>query len=289
MKNNSLRFPTKRIDAEYYDIGGLTTDIAYPGSEPMEGAFYVLPSVYVARRRAYEDVPAANSVSATRSFRHDCNVSASHKTHRWYRDARVLVSGGGEITPFVECTETAYPLVNEELASALSSSGLKGLRVVEAEMDYANSNRKGRDRVYLLSGENPLPLVPRRLRPGVVNKCRECGFSPIFCPQCGFVSEPCPQCRARLIYHRLPGYNRAEMQFDLEEIFPDEINQAAGAVDLRRCEERWDFSGISTFSRRAFEFLLSANAYPLEVIPLKTLFEDGRVGFTRKDAVPAGV
>ena len=40
------------------------------------------------------------------------------------------------------------------------------------------------------------------------------------------------------------------------------------------------------YSRRALEFLMEAKAYPLEITPLKVLFEDGKYGLTLEDAVP---
>ncbi|QDT75484.1 hypothetical protein [Lacipirellula limnantheis] len=179
--------------------------------------------------------------------------------------------------------QTAYPLVSESLANKLAEAGLRGLTIVPAKMDYANTGRTIRDQVYLLSGPEPLPTVTRRVSPNIDNRCPVCSFSPVFCSACGFVSNPRPQCRSKLIQYGAAN-STGHRQFKLSEVFPPELNRAAGAIDLARCAEGLDFSGILDSSRRAMEFLLSVNVYPMEILPLRTRFENGRVGLTREDA-----
>jgi len=79
----------------------------------------------------------------------------------------------------------------------------------------------------------------------------------------------------------------AAKQIDTATIYaPEEHQQANGAIDLARCDTLWDFSGTSRVSRKMLDVLIDLDAGPMLIVPVKVLFPDGQLGYSRQDAVP---
>jgi hypothetical protein len=236
-----------------------------------------------------DELTWAESGGGPWSYRYDCPVSRHHETHRWYNSHVYAILRGTrkEIPPFVS-TIDPVPLINADLAKRLRQSKLTGFEVRWVELDRINSGRQFDDELYFLSGPVPMPYVVRRINPKINNECPYCRYRPYFCPTCGYFESRCPQCGKCGIQNTADENDPEErMRFDTNEVYPNEFNPLPRPViDLARCEPRVDFSGTATFSRRALEFLIEANAYPLQIQPRLALFENETLGYTRDDAVP---
>jgi hypothetical protein len=274
--------------AEYYSVGAANRSaLTHPELKlfPYWEYYYYIPREFADEL----DEPIwAEAAGGPWSYRYDCPVSSQHVTHKWFDDkvSAILHGRTRKIPPFVPDGDIVVPLVNGELAKSLRSSKLKGLFVRSVNLDRLNTGRPHSDELCFLAGPLPLPTVPRRISPAIVNRCPFCGYEPYFCQSCGFCSPRCPECRKLAIqWDNDESDSENALRFDIALAFPEELNQAAGAIDMSRCGNV-DFSGNCDFSRLALEFLIEAKAYPLQIRPLKALFDDRFLGYTRDDAVP---
>lgn len=277
-------------DALFYDIQCATIRLRLDQFSRYElEAYYFFTSQFLAifDDANYEGVVYAEPIHPKRAYLHECSLSKNHRTH-WWTDKidHVIIHGDGELTPFVLNYENMFPIVSIQFGESLRKAKLKGLELRRIRSDQTNSSRKIGEDVYLLIGRESLPTAPWLLDPDLQNVCPFCKKSgPVFCPECGFVTPFCPACGKHVIadsfVHEGDDKDNA-LRFDMDTCFPPELNKAAGAIDMARVDRELDYSGDGQFSRRALEFLIQEEAFPLAIRPSPVRFEDGRVGYTRE-------
>ncbi|MBN2295348.1 MAG: hypothetical protein JXM70_23155 [Pirellulales bacterium] len=142
---------------------------------------------------------------------HECPLDSSHVTHEYYSRIELTYFGneyyGNSVLPIIPAEEVF--LVNKELASALSKSGLTGVKVKKAEIgccgNLTNTPEKEiTPEIYFLQFTAPDFYRHPELVDGVPNSCPFCGDAPLVCPGCGHVRVKCPKCGERCFKNRRP-------------------------------------------------------------------------------------
>lgn len=304
MTNNVMYEAPDLPKADFFDIwsayyrdlkdikSGRNTSSAY--DDWCSPSYLFCPIEFVQKLLAYDE-PASVYHSRPHYLRlYECPESHYHQTHEWVGHiSEVCVNGVGPLTPYLVESDQ-MPLINEELADILRDAGLNGLQVGEAGMDFENNAWDRQEQAFFLSGPKPLPRVVGQISKSFQNECPFCGFGPVVCIACGCqIHSKCPSCKEnifRRLYVRDPSTldEKEEQRLRFSDAFPDyiPINRARGCIDGRLRDPDLDFAGLCSFSHRALRLLLEANAYPINVMPMKTLYDDNTIGYTHEDAVP---
>lgn len=209
--------------------------------------------------------------------RRECPLNSEHVTAQYWKNVRVELSGGPDVSAFVHLASEGdlAVVVTSALATALRDTGFSGMRLKEREIDPGSRYRVD-------PGGNPpqfyeLQFMGKKcFRPlsivNAPNECPWCGKSPLICEGCGHMDLSC--CGGKCPWVPRPGH-KGERDERL-------IAGRPGFVDWRPAiieASLWDgsdfiFGGISkglrehVVTKRVVDWLLSVHAAPFYARPV---------------------
>lgn len=295
---NSLLHIDKIPVADYYSVGAADR-LDFPFIEAGRSQsrrwrihkhqpYLIYPEEFAERCRRSDFIPHAHDPFVKLQALRHCTANASHVTHEYLVEpVDIAVSSRGEVPPFL--VDSPYPIINNQLGATLASKRFAGLKFGTVELDPEWSYSITDETLTFLSGEHPLPRLRRVLGAESDNACPFCGEGPLYCEECGHLSVRCRHCDNTTIQGIVfdPSDELEDRRVSTHELFPDYLpeNRVGYALDLRRWDQPWDFSGIGTYSRKMFEALIEAGAYPMVVTPLLCVYDGDIVGYRREDAI----